>query len=98
MIETMANLKLSGREIQTLESEKLPPMEVSRFQTALAELKSCATPDCRTPAEMALKMEGVGLTKANGNVFTISLLGILAGVFICFGGLFFSLVYLEIFV
>ncbi|OGO59923.1 MAG: hypothetical protein A2025_01110 [Chloroflexi bacterium RBG_19FT_COMBO_47_15] len=92
----MANLKLSGREIQTLESEKLPPMEVSRFQTALAELKSCATPDCRTPAEMALKMEGVGLTKANGNVFTISLLGILAGFFIGLGAMFCTLVTTDI--
>src|SRR4030042_2816245 len=92
----VANLKVSGREIQRLESEKLPPMEVSRFQAALEELKSCATPGCRPPAEMALKMEGVGLTKANGNVFTISLLGILAGFFIGLGAMFCTLVTTDI--
>ncbi len=92
----MANLKLSGREIQRSESEKLPPMEVSRFQAALDELKSCATPDCRPPAEMALKMEGIGVTKANGNIFTISLLGILAGFFIGLGAMFCTLVTTDI--
>ena len=92
----MANLKLSGKEMQRLESEKLPPMEVSRFQTALDELKSCATPDCRPPAEMALKMEGIGVTKANGNIFTISLLGILAGFFIGLGAMFCTLVTTDI--
>jgi formate/nitrite transporter len=71
-------------------------MEVSRFQAMLAELKSCATPDCRPPAEMALKMEGIGLTKANGNVFTISLLGILAGFFIGLGAMFCTLVTTDI--
>jgi len=92
----MANLKLSGREIQRSEPEKLPPMEVSRFQAALEELKSCATSDCRPPAEMALKMEGIGVTKANGNIFTISLLGILAGFFIGLGAMFCTLVTTDI--
>ncbi|MCJ7653833.1 MAG: hypothetical protein MUO97_00775, partial [Dehalococcoidia bacterium] len=78
----MANLKVSGKEIQRLDTEKLPAIEVSHLHTALEELKSCATTDCRPPAEMALKMEAVGVTKANGNIWTISLLGILAGFFI----------------
>ena len=92
----MANLKLSGKEIQRLEPEKLPPMEASRFQAALEELKSCATPDCRPPAEMALKMEAVGVTKANGNIWTISLLGLLAGFFIGLGAMFATLVTTDI--
>jgi len=92
----VANLKLSGKEMQRLEPEKLSPMEVSRFQAALEELKSCAAPDCRPPAEMALKMEGIGITKANGNIFTISLLGILAGFFIGLGAMFCTLVTTDI--
>jgi formate/nitrite transporter len=92
----MAHLKLSGKEIQRLETEKLPAAEVSRFQAALEELKSCATPDCRPPAEMALKMEAIGVTKANGNIFTISLLGILAGFFIGLGAMFCTLVTTDI--
>jgi len=92
----VANLKLSGKEIQRLEPEKLPPMEASRFQAALEELKSCATPDCRPPAEMALKMEAVGVTKANGNIWTISLLGLLAGFFIGLGAMFATLVTTDI--
>jgi formate/nitrite transporter len=92
----VANLKLSGKEIQRLETEKLSPMEASRFQAALEELKSCATPDCRPPAEMALKMEGVGVTKANGNIWTISLLGIMAGFFIGLGAMFCTLVTTDI--
>jgi len=92
----VANLKLSNQEMQRLESEKLPSIEVSRFQTALEEMKSCAASDCRPPAEMALKMEGIGVTKANGNIFTISLLGILAGFFIGLGAMFCTLVTTDI--
>ena len=92
----MANLKLLGKEIQRLEAEKLPPMEASRFQTALEELRSCATPDCRQPAEMALKMEDVGVTKANGNIWAISLLGIMAGFFIGLGAMFCTLATTDI--
>jgi len=92
----VANLKLSNQEMQRLESEKLPSIEVSRFQTALEELKGCAASDCRPPAEMALKMEGIGVTKANGNIFTISLLGILAGFFIGLGAMFCTLVTTDI--
>jgi formate/nitrite transporter len=71
-------------------------MEASRFQTALEELKSCATPDCRLPAEMALKMEDVGVTKAKGNIWAISLLGIMAGFFIGLGAMFCTLVTTDI--
>jgi formate/nitrite transporter len=71
-------------------------MEASRFQAALEELKSCATPDCRPPAEMALKMEDVGVTKANGNIWAISLLGIMAGFFIGLGAMFCTLVTTDI--
>ncbi len=92
----MASLKLSGKEIQKLEAERLPTAEVSRLQTTLEELKSCATTDCRPPAEMALKMEAVGVTKANGNIWTISLLGILAGFFIGLGAMFATLVTTDI--
>jgi formate/nitrite transporter len=92
----LAKLKLSGSGIQKSEPENISPIEISRFQAVLSELKGCATPDCRPPAEMALKMEGIGLTKANSNVFTISLLGILAGFFIGLGAMFCTLVTTDI--
>lgn len=92
----MADLKASGKEIQRIEAERLPAVEVSRFQRALEELKTCATTDCRPPAEMAAKMEAVGVTKANGSIWTISLLGILAGFFIGLGAMFCTLVTTDI--
>ncbi len=88
--------KLTGKEVQRIETDRLSPAEVSRFGTALEELKACATPDCRTPAEMALKMESVGVTKANGNLLNIALLGILAGFFIGLGAMFYTLVTTDI--
>jgi formate/nitrite transporter len=91
----MSDLKFGGKEIQKIETER-HPVEVSRMQTALEELKNCATTDCRPPAEMALKMESVGVTKANGNVWAISLLGILAGLFIGLGAMFCTLVTTDI--
>jgi formate/nitrite transporter len=92
----MADLKLGGKEIQKMETERHPSVEVSRLQTALEELKNCATTDCRPPAEMALKMEAVGVSKANGNIWTISLLGIMAGFFIGLGAMFATLVTTDI--
>jgi len=92
----MADLKFGGKEIQKMENERHPLVEVSRLQTALEELKSCATTDCRPPAEMALKMEAVGVTKANGNIWSISLLGILAGFFIGLGAMFATLATTDI--
>jgi formate/nitrite transporter len=91
----MADVKFGGKEIQKIETER-HPVEVSRLQTALEELKNCATTDCRPPSEMALKMEAVGVTKANGNIWTISLLGILAGLFIGLGAMFCTLVTTDI--
>jgi formate/nitrite transporter len=92
----MADLKFGGKEIQKMEIEKHTSVEVTRLQTALEELKSCATTDCRPPAEMALKMEAVGVTKASGNIWSISLLGILAGFFIGLGAMFATLVTTDI--
>jgi len=92
----MADLKFGGKEIQKREIEAHPAVEVSRLQTALEELKNCATTDCRPPAEMALKMEAVGVTKANGNIWSISLLGILAGFFIGLGAMFATLATTDI--
>lgn len=91
----MADVKFGGKEIQRIDTER-HPIEVSRLQTALEELKNCATTDCRPPTEMALKMEAVGVTKANGNIWTISLLGILAGLFIGLGAMFCTLVTTDI--
>jgi formate/nitrite transporter len=88
----MADSKLSGKAIQKLDAGGLPAVDTSRLQATLEELKSCATTDCRPPAEMALKMEAVGVTKANGNIWSISLLGILAGFFIGLGAMFATLV------
>ena len=81
----------SGKEIQILETANLPATEASALHTDLEELKKCATPDCRPPAEMAIKMEATGVTKANGDILTISLLGILAGFFIGLGAMFCTL-------
>ncbi len=92
----MANLKSSDKEIQKLDTERLPSVGVSRLQSALEEVKTCATTDCRPPAEMAVKMEAVGVTKGNGNIWTISLLGILAGFFIGLGAMFCTLVTTDI--
>jgi formate/nitrite transporter len=92
----MSALKSSGKEIQRLNTEKLPAIEAPRLQAALEELKVCATTDCRPPAEMAIKMESVGVTKGNGNIWSISLLGILAGFFIGLGAMFCTLVTTDI--
>jgi len=92
----MADFKTTGKEIQKMDSGGRPLMELSGLQTTLDELKSCATTDCRPPAEMALKMEAVGVTKANGNIWSISLLGILAGFFIGLGAMFATLVTTDI--
>src|SRR4030042_3909968 len=92
----MAALKSSGKEMQRLDAEKLPAIEASRLQTALEELKTWATTECRPPAEMAVKMEAVGVTKGNGSIWTISLLGILAGFFIGLGAMFCTLVTTDI--
>ncbi len=88
--------KFGGKAIQRTEANVLPAVEVSRLQTALEELKNCATTDCRPPAEMALKMEATGVTKANGNIWSISLLGILAGFFIGLGAMFATLATTDI--
>ena len=92
----MADLKFGGKAIQKTEASVLPAVEVPRLQTALEELKNCATTDCRPPAEMALKMEATGVTKANGNIWSISLLGILAGFFIGLGAMFATLATTDI--
>jgi formate/nitrite transporter len=92
----VARSKSSGKEIQALESTKALPAEVSALHIALGELKKSATPDCRPPAEMAVKMEVTGVTKAKGDILTISLLGILAGLFIGLGAMFCTLVTTDI--
>jgi formate/nitrite transporter len=92
----MASLKFGGNEMQKIETEKLPSVEVASLHKDLQELKNCATTDCRPPTEMALKMEAVGITKANGNIWSISLLGILAGFFIGLGAMFATLVTTDI--
>ena len=91
----MSNLQSTGRGIQRSDTDKFPA-GVSNLQNALEELKVCATTDCRPPAEMAIKMESVGVTKGNGNIWTISLLGILAGFFIGLGAMFCTLVTTDI--
>ena len=91
----MLRLNSTSREIQRSDTDKLPA-GVPNLQTALEELKVCATTDCRPPAEMAIKMESVGVAKGNGNIWTISLLGILAGFFIGLGAMFCTLVTTDI--
>jgi formate/nitrite transporter len=92
----MTDTKLSGRELQKPGEEKIATHDLSRLQLLLEELKSCATTDCRPPAEMAAKMETAGITKAKGDTLTLSLLGILAGLFIGLGAMFCTLVTTDI--
>jgi formate/nitrite transporter len=75
-----------------LENVKSPTNALLHFQTAMEELKNSSAPDCRIPAEMAEKMETAGITKANGNFLSLTLLGILAGFFIGLGAMFCTLV------
>lgn len=93
----MADAKVSNRELQRPGEERaITAPDVSRLQLLLEELKSCAATDCRTPAEMAARMETVGVTKAKGDSLTLSLLGILAGLFIGLGAMFCTLVTTDI--
>jgi formate/nitrite transporter len=93
----MTDTRLSGKELQTLREGDPPATnDIARLQLVLEELKSCATTDCRPPAEMAARMETVGVTKAKGDFLTLSLLGILAGFFIGLGAMFCTLVTTDI--
>jgi formate/nitrite transporter len=92
----MAYPKLPKGDMETSEIARSQSVELSRFHAILEEIKKCATTDCRPPAEMALKMEAAGVTKANGSILTISLLGILAGFFIGLGAMFCTLVTTDI--
>ena len=93
----MGRSRLLGQEISTTDTT-LPVIveEVSNFKTALEELKKCANPECKTPAEMAVKMEATGITKSKGDFFSLSVLGILAGFFIGLGAMFATLVTTDI--
>jgi len=92
----MGRSKLIGQEITTAEVIPVIVEEVSNFKVALEELKKCANPECKTPAEMAVKMEAAGVTKAKGDFFSLSVLGILAGFFIGLGAMFATLVTTDI--
>lgn len=93
----MGRSKLLGKEMATVETTSPVVVEAaSGFKTALEELKKCANPECKTPAEMAIKMEAVGVTKANGDFWTLSILGMLAGLFIGLGAMFCTLVTTDI--
>jgi formate/nitrite transporter len=92
----MADLKTSDRGTKQVNNERHSSIEVTHLQKQLEELKSCATTDCRPPAEMALKMEAAGVAKASGNIWTIALLGILAGFFIGLGAMFATLVTTDV--
>jgi formate/nitrite transporter len=93
----MGRSKLLGKEMATVETTSPVVVEAaSGFKTALEELKKCANPECKTPAEMAVKMEAVGITKANGDFWTLSILGMLAGLFIGLGAMFCTLVTTDI--
>jgi formate transporter len=93
----MGRSKLLGKEIAPVETASPLVVEAaSGFKNALEELKKCANPECKTPTEMAVKMESVGVTKANGDFWTLALLGILAGFFIGLGAMFCTLVTTDI--
>ncbi len=93
----MGRSKLLGKEIASVETTSPVAIEAaSGLKIALDELKKCANPECKTPAEMAAKMESVGVTKANGDFWTLSILGILAGFFIGLGAMFCTLVTTDI--
>ncbi len=94
----MSSSRLLGKEVAQVDT--LRPVavveEVSAVKTALEELKKCANPECKTPAEMAVKMEAVGVTKSKGDFWSLSVLGILAGFFIGLGAMFCTLVTTDI--
>jgi len=93
----MGRSKLLGKDVATVEATNPAVVEAaSGFKTAIDELKKCANPDCKTPAEMAVKMESVGVTKANGDFWTLAVLGMLAGFFIGLGAMFCTLVTTDI--
>lgn len=93
----MEHSKLPGKAIATVDTASPIVVEAaSGFKTALEELKKCANPECKTPAEMAVKMEATGVTKANGDFWTLSILGMLAGFFIGLGAMFCTLVTTDI--
>jgi len=94
----MSSSKLVGKDMATVDTTRPVSVvqEVSAMTTALEELKKCANPECKTPAEMAVKMETVGVTKAKGDFMTLSILGMLAGFFIGLGAMFCTLVTTDI--
>lgn len=94
----MSSSKLLGKEIAAVDTMRPVAVveEVSAVKTALEELKKCANPECKTPAEMAVKMEAVGVTKSNGDFWSLSILGMLAGFFIGLGAMFCTLVTTDI--
>ena len=94
----MSSSKLLGKEMAAVDTMRPVAVveEVSAVKTALEELKKCANPECKTPAEMAVKMETVGVTKAKGDFWSLSILGMLAGFFIGLGAMFCTLVTTDI--
>ncbi len=92
----MPDTKTASRELQRPGEESAATPDISRLQLLLEDLKSCTATDCRSPAEMAARMETVGVTKAKGDSLTLSLLGILAGFFIGLGAMFCTLVTTDI--
>jgi formate/nitrite transporter len=61
-------------------SQKVPPENI-------IELMKKNSPDCLSPAEVAVKTKSIGINKANLNTLNTILLGILAGVFIGLGAM-----------
>lgn len=58
----------------------------------ISDMMKKAASDCLSPREVALKAETVGVSKANLNILSTVLLGILAGVFIGLGAMLYTLV------
>lgn len=87
----MAQRELVGKK-SVAEPAVSPVLGVAALQAAFDDLKKCATTDCRSPAEMAVNMETVGVAKARRKTLSMALLGVMAGVFIGMGAVFCTLV------
>jgi formate/nitrite transporter len=64
----------------------------ARLETAISNVGKAAVVDAHPPAAVAEKTETVGTTKGKLNAISTTLLGILAGVFIGFGAMFYTVV------
>ena len=65
---------------------------LTRLESAVQNLGKTSASDALAPAAVCEKCETVGVTKSKLNITSMAILGIMAGLFIGFGGVFFTIV------